>query len=79
VRQKAYDIGMKSDVYNYWTQEDLKLLKKLYPNTLTTELAERLKRSAGSIKTRARQLGVRKSESYFKAIKSRPRKRRKKS
>lgn len=79
VRQKAYDIGMKSDVYNYWTKEDLQLLKKLYANTLTTELAERLKRSAGSIKTKARQLGVRKSESYFKAIKSRPRKRRKKS
>ena len=79
VRQKAYDIGMKSDVYNYWTKEDLQLLKKLYPNTVTSELAKRLKRSDGSIKTKARQLGVRKSVSYLKAIKSRPRKRRKKS
>jgi len=78
VRQKAYDIGMKTDVYNYWTKADLQLLRKLYANTVTNELAVRLKRSAGSVKTKARQLGLKKSESYLKAIKSRPRKRRSK-
>ena len=76
VRQKAYDIGMKSDVYNYWTKEDLKLLRKLYANTVTAEIATRLKRSAGSVKTKARQLGLKKSQRFLKAIKSRPRKRR---
>lgn len=79
VRQKAYDIGMKTDVYRYWSKGDIKLLKKLYPCTITQELAERFARSAGSIKTKARQLGLKKTESYIKAIKSRPRKRRKKS
>ena len=79
VRQKAYDIGMKTDIYQYWSKADINLLKKLYPNTVTQQLANRLKRSAGSIKTKARQLGLRKTESYLKAIKSRPRKRRKKS
>ena len=79
VRQKAYDIGMKTDIYQYWSKADINLLKKLYPNTVTQKLADRLKRSAGSIKTKARQLGLRKTESYLKAIKSRPRKRRKKS
>ncbi len=78
VRQKAYDMGMKTDIYNYWTEDDLKLLVKLYPNTVTDELAERFGRSAGSVKTKARQLGLKKSQSYLKAIKSRPRKRRKK-
>ncbi|MCP4262880.1 MAG: hypothetical protein GY774_36025 [Planctomycetes bacterium] len=78
VRQKAYDIGMKSDVYHYWTKADLLLLKKRYANTVTTELADRLKRSAGSVKTKARQLGLKKSEKYLKAMKSRPRKRRSK-
>ena len=78
VRQKAYDIGMKSDVYNYWTKEDLQLLRKLYANTITAEIAARLKRSAGSVKTKARQLGLKKSQSFLKAIKSRPRKRRRK-
>jgi hypothetical protein len=77
VRQKAYDMGMKTDVYQYWTDTDLKLLTRLYPNTITDELAERFGRSAGSIKTKARQLGLRKSRSFLKAIKSRPRKRRK--
>ena len=78
VRQKAYDIGMKTSVYNYWTKADLKLLRKHYANTVTQELADRLKRSAGSVKTKARQLGLKKSKSYLKAIKSRPRKRHKK-
>jgi hypothetical protein len=78
VRQKAYDMGMKTDIYNYWTEDDLEILTRLYPNTVTDELAERFSRSAGSVKTKARQLGLRKSESYLKAIKSRPRKRRKK-
>ena len=78
VRQKAYDMGMKTDIYSYWTEDDLKLLAKLYPDTITDELAERFGRSAGSVKTKARQLGLRKSNSYLKAIKARPRKRRKK-
>jgi len=78
VRQKAYDMGMKTDIYSYWTEDDLKLLSKLYPDTITDELAERFGRSAGSVKTKARQLGLRKSDNYLKAIKSRPRKRRKK-
>jgi hypothetical protein len=78
VRQKAYDMGMKTDVYNYWTKAELRLLKKSYSNTVTQKLADRLKRSAGSVKTKARQLGLKKSKRYLKAIKSRPRKRHKK-
>jgi hypothetical protein len=77
VRQKAYDMGMKTDIYNYWTEDDLNLLSELYPETITDELAERFGRSAGSVKTKARQLGLRKSDGYLKAIKSRPRRRHK--
>ena len=78
VRQKAYDIGIKTDIYCYWSKSDIKLLKKLYPNTMTQKLAEQLKRSAGSVKTKARQLGLKKSAGYLKALKSHPRKKRKK-
>jgi hypothetical protein len=78
VRQKAYDMGMKTDIYNYWTEGDLDILTRLYPETGTDELARRFGRSAGSVKTKARQLGLRKNQSYLKAIKSRPRKRYKK-
>lgn len=78
VRQKAYDMGMKTSIYNYWTEDDLEILAELYPSTETSELARRFSRSTGSVKTKARQLGLRKSQSYLRAIKSRPRKRRKK-
>jgi hypothetical protein len=78
VRQKAYDMGMKTDVYRYWTEDALKLLAKLYPDMTTDELAGRFNRSEGSIKTKALQLKLRKSQKYLKAIQSRPRKRRKK-
>ena len=78
VRQKAYDMGMKTNVYNYWTDEELDVLTELYPITETDELAKRFDRSAGSVKTKARQLGLKKCQNYLKAVKSRPRKRRKK-
>ena len=74
VRQKAYDIGIKTDTYQYWSDEDLKKLAKLYPTTSTRELAGRLNRSEGSIKTKARQLGLKKSKSYLKTLKTGPRK-----
>jgi hypothetical protein len=78
VRQKAYDMGMKTEVYHYWTEDDLEILSRLYPEMETDELAKRFGRSAGSVKTKARQLGLKKSQSYLRAVKSRPRKRRKK-
>jgi hypothetical protein len=78
VRQKAYDTGMKTDVYRHWTEDDLKLLTKLYPDTMNQELASRFNRSEGSIKTKALQLKLRKSQKYLEAVRSRPRKRPKK-
>ena len=78
VRQKAYDMGMKTDIYKYWTEDELELLIILYSDTTTDELAKRFGRSTGSVKTKARQLGLRKSQKYMKAIKARPRRRRKK-
>jgi hypothetical protein len=77
VRQKAYDMGMKTDVYRYWTEDDLKLLARLYPDMTASELASQFNRSEGSIKTKALQLKLRKSPQYIKALQSRPRNRRK--
>ena len=74
VRQKAYDIGIKTDTYQYWTDDDLKRLAKLYPNNSTRKLAQKLNRSEGSIKTKARQLGLKKSRSYLRTIRTGPRK-----
>ena len=69
---------MKTNVYRYWTEDDLELLAKLYPDMTTLELANQFNRSEGSIKTKALQLKLRKSHKYLKAIQPRPRKRRKK-
>lgn len=78
VRQKAYDMGMKTEVYKFWKPEELEMLTELYADTDTEDLAKIFQRSVGSIKTKARQLGLKKSENYLKLIKSRPRKRRRK-
>ena len=73
VRQKAYDMGMKTDVYKFWTPDELQMLKEIYADTDTEDLAVIFRRSAGSIKTKARQLGLKKSDSFLKLIKSHPR------
>ena len=78
VRQKAYDIGMKTDTYNYWTEDDLKILVKLYPDTKNDKLARRFRRPEKSIIYKASKLGLKKSQSHMKTFKSRPRKQRKK-
>jgi hypothetical protein len=78
VRQKAYDMGMKTNVYQYWTQEDLDLLRELYVDLEADELAKRFHRSANSIKSKARQLGLKKSDVFLKLVKSRPRRSRSK-
>ena len=78
VRQKAYDMGMKTDTYGFWTDNELKILKEGFPDKRTEALAKRFGRSPGSVKTKARQLGLKKSQNYIKAIKSRPRKKRNK-
>lgn len=77
VRQKAYDLGMKTNIYQYWQPEDLELLAKLYDHMSTKEIAERLDRSENSVKAKAQQLGLKKTKNYIKMIKSLPRKSRK--
>jgi len=76
--KKLYPHGNTKKIAERLNRPLTAVRQKAYDNTITEELAERLGRSAGSIKTKARQLGLRKTNSYLKAIKSRPRKRRKK-
>ena len=76
VRQKAYDMGMKTNVYHYWKPEELEMLKEIYADTATGDIAKIFNRTEGSIKTKARQLGLKRSDVFLKILKSRPRKRR---
>lgn len=65
VRQKAYDMGLKSEVYHFWSTDDLKLLRKLFPNTRTEEIADKLGRSLHTVKNKAYQLGLKKTKKYL--------------
>jgi len=72
VRQKAYDMGMKTNVYHYWKPEELEMLKEIYAETDINDLIGIFHRSANSIKSKARQLGLKKSDDFLKSIQSRP-------
>ncbi len=60
VRQKAYDLGLKTKTYNFWSNEQVILLKKLYSTSSINILCKRFKRSAGSIRIKASQLNLKK-------------------
>ena len=60
VRQKAYDLGIKTKTYNYWTKAELRQLKKLYSHTSIHALSRKFKRSEGSIRIKASQLNLKK-------------------
>ena len=60
VRQKAYDLGLKTKSYKFWSDKQIQLLQELYPTSSMTVLCKRLKRSAGSIRIKASQLNLKK-------------------
>ena len=45
VRLKVSEMGLKTPKPNYWSKEEIKLLKKLYPTKTAAEIASRLGRS----------------------------------
>ncbi|HEX43076.1 MAG TPA: hypothetical protein ENN81_13615 [Phycisphaerales bacterium] len=51
-----------------WTKSDLTLLKKLFANHSTAEVAERLGRPLDATKKKASRLGLRKARSYMKKL-----------
>ena len=52
----------------HWTKRDLDILVELYPNTLTSVIAERLKRSERAVYYKANMLGLRKSVEYMREL-----------
>jgi hypothetical protein len=53
-----------------WTQEELKFLKARYPDSLSKDIAEALKRPLCSVYGKAYMLGLSKSESFISSDKS---------
>ena len=49
-----------------WSKDELKLLRKLYPNTPTAEVAKTIGRPPEATKKQAYKLGLHKSKKYLK-------------
>jgi len=53
---------------NLWSDDEVKQLKKLYPNKRTREIAEQLGRSSKSVEMKACKMGLKKSKRYVKSL-----------
>ena len=51
-----------------WTRDDLKQLKKLFPNRPTAEVAAELNRPTEAVKKKASRMGLKKSSRYMRSL-----------
>ena len=55
-------------VKGVWTKDDIRLLKKEFPNNLTAEVAAKLGRKTDAVKKKASRMGISKTKRYLKSI-----------
>ena len=58
----------KKLIKGLWTKSELSVLKKLFPNNPTAQIAARLKRPTDAVKKKASRMGLRKSKKYMKTL-----------
>lgn len=51
-----------------WSRQDITMLRKMFPNMPTAELAKNLKRGTDAVKKKASRMGLRKSKKYMRSI-----------
>jgi len=51
-----------------WTANEVTMLKRLFPNKPTAELAAKLGRKTDAVKKKASRMGLRKSKRYLKSL-----------
>jgi hypothetical protein len=51
-----------------WTRDDVKQLKKLFPDRPTAEVAAKLGRPTEAVKKKASRMGLRKSRKYMRSL-----------
>ena len=59
-------MAKKKIVSGIFTKEETQILKKMYPNTSTREIAQKLNRKPKSIEAKASNIGLKKSSKYLK-------------
>jgi len=55
-------------VKGLWSKDDLKQLRKLFPNRPTADVASNLGRPTEAVKKKASRMGLRKSKKYMKSL-----------
>jgi hypothetical protein len=58
----------KKLITGVFSKEEIKVLKKMFPNTSTKELAKKLNRKPKSVEAKASKLGLKKTTKYLKKM-----------
>jgi len=58
----------RTETKGSWTGQDVRELKKLFPNRPTAEVAKKLGRPTEAVKKKASRMGLRKSRKYMKSL-----------
>jgi len=74
VRQKAYEMGLKTRQYasSIWSEEEIEVLMEQFPHRSTPELADQLNRSVKSVEGKAHRLGLAKTKQRLRAYPNNP-------
>ena len=51
-----------------WSKDDVKLLRKIFRNTSTADVAKQLGRPLDAVKKKASRMGLTKSKKYMKSL-----------
>ncbi|MBN2315836.1 MAG: hypothetical protein JXM79_18040 [Sedimentisphaerales bacterium] len=58
----------RKNIKGLWAKSEVSLLKKLFPNHPTAEIASTLGRPTDAVKKKASRMGLRKSKKYMKSL-----------
>lgn len=58
----------KKAIKGLWAKSEVSLLRKLFPNNPTAEIAAKLGRPTDAVKKKASRMGLRKSKKYMKSL-----------
>ena len=61
-------MARKKLVKGTWSKDDLKQLRRLFPNRATADVASELGRPTEAVKKKASRMGLRKSGKYMKSL-----------
>ncbi len=61
-------MAKKKPVKGTWTQAEVTLLKKMFPNNVTAKVAAKLGRPIDNVKKKAYGMGLKKTKKHLKSI-----------